>query len=335
VVIDEQQWQRFSIDGFLQLGRVLTGPELEALRERADALAAGTVVNDGVVMALERTAEADAATAAPGTATEPDAVGYRQIQGLEHDDVYRSLVAHPLFLEVCARMYAPHAAVSVFSATVLGEPGGQETAPGWRQNGGPDWQLDRDPVVTIWVALDDCTAANGCVEAVRGSHRDGLLRADGGVLSEQETERHCDPQLIVPLELPSGHAVLLHSWLIHRCRPNASPSPRRAFAGCYMDARTISVATGRHFPVVAGSVDQSPYPYVGALEHDRKALAASLAIAETHAGSLQSQVAALGERCELAETNVRTLEEELERTRRAHNRLPGRAANWLRSLLHQ
>ena len=104
MVIDEQQWQRFSIDGFLQLGRVLTGPELEALRERADALAAGTVVNDGVVMALERTAEADAATAAPGTAAEPDAVGYRQIQGLEHDDVYRSLVAHPLFLEVCARM---------------------------------------------------------------------------------------------------------------------------------------------------------------------------------------------------------------------------------------
>jgi hypothetical protein len=334
VVIDEQQWQRFSIDGFLQLGRVLTGPELEALRGRADDLAAGTVVGEGVMMALEDAEEPPAAVADADT-VEPGAVGYRQIQGLEHDDVYRSLVAHPLFLEVCARMYAPHAAVSVFSATVLREPGGQQSAPGWRQNGGPDWQLDRDPVVTIWVALDDCTVANGCVEAVRGSHRGGLLRADGGVLSEQETELHCDPQLIVPLELPSGHAVLLHSWLIHRSRPNVTPAPRRAFAGCYMDARTISVATGRHFPVVAGSVDESPYPFVVALERDHTALASTLAIAETHAGSLQSQIAALGERCELAETNVRTLEEELERTRRAHNRLPGRAANWLRSLLHQ
>jgi phytanoyl-CoA hydroxylase len=259
VVIDEQQWQRFSIDGFLHLGRVLTGPELEALRERAGELAAGTLHNDRVVMALEGGGEAASA----------GAHGYRQIQGLEHDDVFRSLVAHPLFLEVCARMYAPHAAVSVFSATVLNEPGGQTAATPWRQNGGSAWQLDRDPLVTIWVALDDATIANGCVEAVRGSHRNGLLSADGGALSEQETELYCDPEQVVALELPCGHAVLLHSWLIHRAAANASSQSRRAFAGCYLDGRTINISTGQHYAVVAGTVDQSPYPFIGQLERDR------------------------------------------------------------------
>ena len=331
MVLDEQQWQRFSLDGFLHLGRVLTGPELDALRERAGDLATGTVHNEQVVMALESVGAAGEPAAA---AAEPDSPGYRQIQGLEHDDVFLPLVAHPLFLEVCARMYAPHAPISVFSATVLNKPAGQETALPWRQNGGTDWQLDRDPLVTIWVALDDATAASGCVEAVRGSHRGGLLTADGGTLSEQDAELHCDPELIVPLELPSGHAVLLHSWLIHRSGVNESAAPRRAFAGCYMDGRTISVSTGKHFSIVAGTVDKAPYPYIGQLERDRAAYAESVRIAEEHAVSLESELAALNERCELAETNVRTLEAELERTHRAHNRLPGRAANWLRSLLH-
>ena len=88
MVIDEQQWQRFSIDGFLQLGRVLTGPELEALRGRADDLAAGKVVGEGVVMALEHAEEPPAAVA---DTDEPGAVGYRQIQGLEHDDAVAAL----------------------------------------------------------------------------------------------------------------------------------------------------------------------------------------------------------------------------------------------------
>jgi hypothetical protein len=323
VVIDEQQWQRFSIDGFLHLGRVLTGPELEALRERAGDLAAGTVHNDQVVMALDS-----------GGADGQAAHGYRQIQGLEHDDVFRSLVAHPLFLEVCARMYAPHAAVSVFSATVLNEPGGQTMATTWRQNGGSAWQLDRDPLVTIWVALDDATIANGCVEAVRGSHRNGLLSAGGGALSEQETELHCDPEQVVALELPCGHAVLLHSWLIHRAAANASSQSRRAFAGCYLDGRTINISTGQHYAVVAGTVDQSPYPFIGALERDRAAFAERLRVAEAQVVSLEAELAALGERLEPAETTVLESEDDLGPPPPTPNRLPARAANWLRSLLH-
>jgi hypothetical protein len=317
MVLDEQQWQRFSIDGYLPLGRVLTGPELQALRGRADELASGAAVvgaaGDGEAQGGER---------------------LRVVEGLEHDDVFRPLVAHQLFLEVCARMYAPHAAVSVFHAIVLeeGASGGEETVAPWRQDGGDGWQLDRDPLVTLWVALDDAVGA-ARIEAVRGSHRSGLLSARGGELSEADAAVHCDAEGIVALEVPEGHALLLHSWLIRRRSANRSATPRRAFTGCYLDGRTINVTSGSHYPVVAGAVDQAPHPYIGTLASDRATAAESARVAQERAASLESELAAVRERCEAAEGELRA--QAAERASSERPRLPGRAAQWLRSLRHR
>ena len=330
MLLDETQWQHFSLDGFLHLGPVLASPEVGELRDRADDLAMGRAQNAGVLMALDAAgSEGDP----PGLVSGFDrgTLAYREIQGLEYDDVFRPLVTHPLFLEICARLYAPHAAISMFRGMVINKPAGQGTAIAWHQNGGARWHLDRDPLVTIWVALDDATLESGCVEAIRGSHRGGLLSADGGTLSQERAAIHCDEDLVVALEVKSGHAVLLHNWLIHRSGVNRTSAPRRAFSGCYMDGRTISVLTGSHFPVVAGTVDEAPYPYISQLETDSAANAESVQAAQEKAASLEAEVAELRERCEAAETQLRSLEEERDGANRAPRRLP----NWLRSLFRQ
>jgi hypothetical protein len=307
LILDEAQWQRFSLAGFLDLGRVLTSVESDALRERADDLAASG----------------------------------RELGGLEHDELFRPLVAHQLFLEICARMYAPHAPVAVLRAEVI-----TEDVAAWRQGEGAGRELDRDPLVTVLVALDDATAQSGAIEAIRGSHRRGLLADEGGTLSDESAAIHCDPGLVVPLELACGHALLLHNWLIHRLAAGRSSPSRRVFSGCHIDGRTISLLTGEHFPLVAGAVDESPYPYIGQLENDRVALAERCRAAEERTRSLESEVSALRERCELAEARVRSLEVDPEGPqvepesaqdapqRSERVRLPARAAHWLRSLLH-
>jgi hypothetical protein len=146
--------------------------------------AAGAAVGDGPEDAAASGAsrpEAGLAAVAEGPGG-PAASGevrerLRVVEGLEHDDVFRPLVAHQLFLEVCERMYAPHAPVSVFHAMVLEDPAsaGEETVAAWRQDGGEDWQLDRDPLVTLWVALDDAAGA-GAIEAVGAGRGDSLRR---------------------------------------------------------------------------------------------------------------------------------------------------------------
>ena len=152
----------------------------------------------------------------------------------------------------------------------MNKPAGQGTVLPWHQDGGDVWALDRDPLVTLWVALDPATRANGCMEVDPRTHRLGLLSAVRQHGRGRDVVRHCPPERVRPLEVEAGHAVLLHNWLIHRSGVNPSPVPRRAFTACYMDGRTQSILTGNHFPLVAGSLPAEPYPFVRQLQEENR-----------------------------------------------------------------
>jgi hypothetical protein len=215
---------------------------------------------------------------------------YRKIQGLEFDDEFLPLVRHPRFFEVCARIYGPHVPLSIFRAMVMNKPAGQGTVLPWHQDGGDVWGLDREPLVTIWTALDPATTENGCMECVRGSHRLGLLTDFGSTLSEDHAAEHCLPEAVVPLEVPAGHAVLMHNWLIHRSGVNPSPTPRRAVTICYLDGRTRSVHTGTHLPMVTGAVSAAPLPYVRELTAHAENLRQAASDREVYALSLKAEL---------------------------------------------
>jgi polysaccharide pyruvyl transferase WcaK-like protein len=286
-VLTDEQWDRFARDGFMHLGPVLEADEIGQLTQRADDLAMGRVRNENVQMQLDT---GGAYEALPETVAAFDGGTrmYRKIQGLEMDDAFAPLIRHPRFLEVCARVYGPHVPLSIFRAMVMNKPAGQGTTLPWHQDGGDVWALDREPLVTIWVALDEATTANGCMEAVRGSHRLGLLSDYGSTLSEEHAAQHCPAERVVQLEVRAGHAVLMHNWLIHRSGVNPSPDPRRAVTICYLDGRTRSLLTGNHFPVVAGTVDAAPYPYMRELLAHSQNLERSFAQCEEYALSLRA-----------------------------------------------
>ncbi len=265
-VLTEQQWNDYSRDGFLHLGKVLEPEELEALRHRADDLALGNVKNPDVQMQLDTGGVYEDLPAAV-RAFDRGTMLYRKIQGLETDELFVRLVKHPLFLEICARQYGSHAPVSIFRAMVMNKPAGQGTVLPWHQDGGDVWRLDRDPLVTVWVALDPATRANGCMEVVPGTHRLGLLSLYGSTVEEEHVKVHCPAERVQPLEVEAGHAVLLHNWLIHRSGVNPTSVPRRALTVCYMDGRTLSTLTGNPFPLVAGSLP-AEYPFVHQLRQD-------------------------------------------------------------------
>jgi polysaccharide pyruvyl transferase WcaK-like protein len=284
--LTEQQWSDYARDGYLHLGRVLEPQELDALRRRADDLALGNVKNQDVQMQLDTGGVYEEL---PGAVPRFDrgTILYRKIQGLETDDLFSRLVKLPLFREINAHEYGAHAAISIFRAMIMNKPAGQGTVLPWHQDGGDVWALDRDPLVTIWVALDPATRANGCVEMIPGSHRLGLLSTFGSTVQEEDVERHCPPERVLPLEVEAGHAVLLHNWLIHRSGVNPTPTPRRAFTTCYMDGRTLSTLTGNRFPIVFGSLPAEPHPFVRQMRDDCVALRESQSQAEAYARSLE------------------------------------------------
>jgi hypothetical protein len=313
-MLNEDMWAGFFRDGFVHLGQVLSDEEVAALAQRADDLALGAVTNPNVQMQLDTGGSYERLPQAVAN-FEQGTIHYRKIQGLEFDDLYARLIGKPVFREACARVYGPHAAVSIFRAMVMNKPAGQGTYLPWHQDGGDVWKLDRDPLITIWVALDPATRANGCMECISGSHRLGILTPFGSTVDGEHVALHCRPEQVHPLEVPAGNAVLIHNWLIHRSGVNPSSVPRRAFTMCCMDARTRNVLTGNRFPLIYGSLADEPDAYVHQINIEREHCRQTAAEAERFAISLRDEAHALRRTMGEATAYALDLEAEVARLR--------------------
>ncbi len=188
--LGDERWDRYFRQGFLHLGQLVDAGELQRLRDRADDLALGRVLNPQVQVQLDtggRYEDLPEVTWQPATGT----LRYRKVQGLETDELFGAVLRRPVFAEIAAHHYGRHTSATLFRAMVMNKPASHGTVLPWHQDGGEVWALDRDPLITIWMALDDATVANGCVEVIPGSHRLGLLTQQGSTLSEQGARRHC------------------------------------------------------------------------------------------------------------------------------------------------
>lgn len=313
-MIDQDAWHRYNAEGYLDLGCLLNATEEANLRQRADDIAAGRLENSSIRLQLDTGGSYD--NLAPIVQRfDAGTTRYRKIQGLETDEHFGALLRKPLFAEVCAHEYGPHTPISVFRAMIMNKPAELGTILPWHQDGGDVWALDRDPLVTIWVALDRADETNGCVEVVVGSHRLGLLSRYGSTISDDDAAHHCRPELVRPLVVEPGHAVLMHNWLIHRSGVNPSTAPRRAFTACLMDGRTRGLLTGQLYPLVFDGNGVVPFPWLDQLAHDVEAHRSSFERAEEYAKSLLHTNDLLRASAETTATYARSLELEVAKLR--------------------
>jgi phytanoyl-CoA hydroxylase len=247
--ISDQDWLRFQEQGYLRLGRTVAPASLQALQGRIDDLMLGRLPSAGLMMQLDL--GGDYAGMAEQTIGFKGArLDYRKIERLEQDPLFLEYLREPCFRELCERSYGAQHGISIFRAMFMNKPANQGTLLPWHQDGGGIWGLDRDPLLTVWTALDDATIANGCVQVIPGSHRQGLLSDFGHTISPEQAAALCPQERITHLELPAGESVALHNWTLHRSDCNRTGSPRRAFSVCYMDARTRLRSLGTTFPTV-------------------------------------------------------------------------------------
>ncbi|CAK7352832.1 unnamed protein product [Dovyalis caffra] len=85
----------------------------------------------------------------------------------------------------------------------------------------------------LWLALEDATIINGCLWAMPGSHKNGLvrrfLRGENGVYFDQPSPSY-DQKDFVPIEVKAGSLVLIHGDLIHQSFENQSSKSRHAYS---------------------------------------------------------------------------------------------------------
>lgn len=315
-LLSDDQWRQYDEQGWVRLGVVLDATELATLQQRIDAIMLGQVHYPELRFQLDT-------GGAYEDLPDPDARGagatlvYRKLQGLEADPLIRGVIQRPIFRNICGRHYGDHASISIFRAMMMNKPAQQGTHLPWHQDGGDVWKLDRDPLVTTWIALDDATRANGCVEVIPGTHRLGLLSTNGSTVQPADVERYCPEEAVVPLELKAGEGLLLHNWLIHRSGINHTNAPRRALSACYMDGRTVSTLTGDHYPIVfeGDRVSTQPWAFLQHVTDENRRLREAAAEAERYAKSLAEHAGQLERMRAEAERYAQSLELELTRLR--------------------
>ena len=251
--ITARQWDQYERDGYLNLGKLLDVADLEALQRRIDEIMLGeaAVDYDRMMMQLDSASGKYEDAGVQSKGFKGATLDYRKIQDLELDPLFLAYMQRPIFREICARVYGRDTPIAAFRAMFMNKPARKGTVLPWHQD---RWtHLDRDPLITLWTALDPATMANGCVQIIPGSHKAGLINPShgSGFLTAEQAAQHAPDDKIVTLELAPGEVALLQNYLLHASGVNETDVPRRAFSVCYMDGRTVA-KNGEKYATIFG-----------------------------------------------------------------------------------
>ena len=222
----------FREQGYLAIRRAFTPAEVEAgIDGLLHLIDGGNPAFTGVQ--FELSARDRLATLRP---EEKQDVVRKLMSFVDYDDRLRALAEHPALLATVRRIIGDEPTMFQDMA-LLKPPGGGREKPWHQDKAFFNLKVD-SPVVGVWIALDEATAANGCMHVIPGSHREGPV-----VHFKRRDWQICDSDVqgsrdvMVPLA-PGG--CLLFDGLIHHGTPaNHTTSRRRAVQFHYTAADVV------------------------------------------------------------------------------------------------
>ena len=155
------------------------------------------------------------------------------------DPIYKKVV-DSLQFEVIARQLGLNKPIAIQSMHIFKQPmiGGEV---GLHQD---STFLYTEPMscVGFWLALEDATIENGCLQAIPGGHKYPLkkrfLRSKGGEMKfEVLDDSEWQEQELKVLEVVAGTMIILHGQLPHYSAANKSKQSRQAFSVHLVDSK--------------------------------------------------------------------------------------------------
>ena len=122
-----------------------------------------------------------------------------------------------------------------------------------------------DGLVTAWLALSQATPASGCMDFVRGSHKNPILPHDDthdarNLLSRgQEIRVDIAETDKTPIELRPGQMSLHHGLTIHGSGPNHSDDRRIGAVIRYCRPDIAQKADARDYAIIARGADRDAH----------------------------------------------------------------------------
>lgn len=161
---------------------------------------------------------------------------------VQFDERLNHLAHHSNVLDIGARLLGRQ--LRLFQDMALLKPPQIGREKPWHQDHAYfDLELSEE-VVGVWIALDEATVENGCMQFLDGGHKQGPMlhwkRRDWQICDSDMQGRHS-----VACPLHPGGAVFFSSLLPHGTPQNNSADRRRAlqFHYCAVDAKATSTET--------------------------------------------------------------------------------------------
>ncbi len=225
----------FARDGYARLGVAATRQTTLALGARIDDLMAERVGHAGLFFQRD-SLSGRYEDLSFGQGWQGPSHDYRKIEKLERDPLFWQWITNPLFERVARAMI--DGPIALYRAVLFTKSKEGGTHLPWHQDGGVFWGLDRAPTLQLWTALDDCPQEAGCVEVVDGTHHQGLVTPQGGVIPDDVLKAGQAESRARPLPARAGEVFLIHNHLWHRSGVNRTGQRRSALSVCLMSAET-------------------------------------------------------------------------------------------------
>ncbi len=105
-------------------------------------------------------------------------------------------------------------------------------------------------LTSVFIAVDPCTKANGCLQVLKGSHHAGrvthVLTGEQAGADRERVDELAKRLELVYVEMEPGDALFFHPNTLHRSDQNASDNPRWSMICCYNAARNDPYKDSHH-----------------------------------------------------------------------------------------
>ena len=230
--LDEGMIEQFRELGFIAVNHAFTETEVEDAKQGLADLIMGRVEGfDGV--SFEPSAKARLSELG---LTERELAVRKLMHFTSWDERLNRLADHPKLTPVLEKLLSDREPKLFQDMALLKPPHGREKP--WHQDKAY-FDVDvNEPVVGVWIALDEATIANGCMHIVPGSHRDGPV-----VHFKRRDWQICDTEMVgkkvAACPLKPGGLLLFDGLLQHGTPHNHSGQRRRALQYHYAPADAV------------------------------------------------------------------------------------------------
>lgn len=225
-ILTPAQKEFYNEQGYVIIEDFLNPAQLNVLKTALDRLVeekARNLTKDHEGFNLEKAKGADG-YASPFSG-EAIAGVLRKIQEItKYSPEFRDFAESDKMLDLVEDLIGP--SIYYHSSKIMFKPARHGGIKPWHQDYAY-WASLRPEQVTCWLALDDATPENGCMQLIPGSHKWGLVKHLKEELQVDPKNLPMDMVKVAPMK--AGSILCFHVLTFHYSGPNTSDNGRRAF----------------------------------------------------------------------------------------------------------